>query len=273
MHKEFVENVKSIVSKDEIAIGLAIGGSWITNEIDEFSDLDFIIVTENKIAPDKEKMISYAKQFGDLLNAFTGEHVGESRLLVCLYDNPLIHVDYKFITPDELKVRVENPTILWERDSTLSDIIKNTEFKFPLPDYQWIEDRFWVWIHYLATKIGRGEFFETLDGINFLRTTVIAPLLQIKNGNLPKGFRKAENNLLKDDLIKLEKTVAAYDKESMIKSIYETIGLYNDLREKIFDSSIKLQTRTEKRSLEYLDKIVNQKQLSFRKFRKKLSGI
>ncbi|MER7057532.1 MULTISPECIES: hypothetical protein [unclassified Streptomyces] len=29
-----------------------------------------------------------------------------------------------------------------------------------MPDLQWIEDRFWIWVHYGATKLGRGELFE-----------------------------------------------------------------------------------------------------------------
>jgi hypothetical protein len=32
--------------------------------------------------------------------------------------------------------------------------------RFPEPDLQWIEDRFWVWVHYGATKIGRGSSSE-----------------------------------------------------------------------------------------------------------------
>ena len=29
---------------------------------------------------------------------FTGEHVGESRVLICLYGPPLLHVDLKFVS-------------------------------------------------------------------------------------------------------------------------------------------------------------------------------
>lgn len=43
------------IKNDENILGLAIGGSWITNEIDEFSDVDLVLVTNNKIAPDRKK--------------------------------------------------------------------------------------------------------------------------------------------------------------------------------------------------------------------------
>lgn len=259
MHKNFVDNVIQKIKSDENVTGLALGGSWITNEIDEFSDLDLILVTKNKIAPDADKMTRFAETFGDLLNSFTGEHVGEKRLLICLYDNPLLHVDIKFITPDELYERVENPILVWERENILSKIINNSEPKFPYPNYQWVEDRFWIWVHYVSAKIGRGEYFETLDSINFLRTNVIAQLLQIKNNQLPKGLRKAEKIFSEIDLERLKETIAKYNRESLINSFEEIITLYKDLRKTIFPSEIKLQTKTEKRSLEYFEEIKGRK--------------
>ena len=60
---------------------------------------------------------------------------------------------------------------------------------------QWFEDRFWIWVHYATIKIARGELFETIEFISFLRETVIGPMLQIKNGYLPKGVRKIENKI------------------------------------------------------------------------------
>ncbi|MCB9207844.1 MAG: aminoglycoside 6-adenylyltransferase [Ignavibacteriales bacterium] len=255
MHKEFVETVIEKIKQDENALGLAIGGSWITNDIDEFSDIDFVLVTKNKIAPDKEKMIKFVEQFGNLLNAFTGEHVGEKRLLVCLFDNPLLHVDVKFITTDEFHERVENPIVVWERENILTEIINNSEPKFPYPDFQWIEDRFWIWVHYVSTKLGRGELFEMLDGLNFLNTNVIAPLLQIKNGNLPKGFRRFEKLICANDLLRMKNALPSYDRNSLIKSFEEIISFYKDLRNELFTNHIKFQTRTEKRSLEYFEQI------------------
>ncbi|MBK8944887.1 MAG: aminoglycoside 6-adenylyltransferase [Ignavibacteriae bacterium] len=257
MHKSFVNNVIDKIKNDENVLGLALGGSWITNEIDEFSDLDFVLVTKNKIAPNKELITNYAQKFGNLLNAFIGEHVGENRLLICLYDEPLLHVDIKFITPDEFYQRVENPIVVWERENILSNIIANSEPIFPYPNFQWIEDRFWIWIHYVSSKIGRGEFFETLDAINFLRTNVIAQLLQIKNNKLPKGLRKAEKFFTTKDLENLKLTISDYDENSLIKSLEQIIFLYQDLRIQIFPQEINLQTQTEIRAMEYFNEIIN----------------
>lgn len=137
---EFANKAKSVLEKDKNVIGLAVGGSWLTNEMDEFSDLDLIIVTKEIVSDDKTKKLGLANRLGTFLTGFTGEHVGESRLLVCLYDNPLLHVDLKFVTLEEFKSRVETPTILLDKNGSLKTILHQSTAQFPYPDYQWIED-------------------------------------------------------------------------------------------------------------------------------------
>src|SRR5689334_1349887 len=101
IQRQFADNVVNLLRDDQQVIGVAVAGSWLTDEIDQFSDLDLILVTRDKIADSKEKMVAYADRFGNLLSGFTGEHVGEPRVLICLYDDPLLHVDIKFLTLEE----------------------------------------------------------------------------------------------------------------------------------------------------------------------------
>jgi hypothetical protein len=212
IQREFAERAKEILASDETIIGLAVAGSWLTNEIDEYSDLDLILVTRDKISADKQKMLDYAKRLGDFLSGFTGEHVGELRLLICLYDNPLLHVDIKFVTLEEFHTRIETPAILLDKDAKLQQALTKSTPEFPYPGYQWIEDRFWTWIHYALLKIGRGEYVEANDFFGFLRMVVLGPLQHLKNENLPRGVRKVETTLAPEDLEKLLATIPAYDK-------------------------------------------------------------
>lgn len=146
IQQEFAEKAKRILEPDGNVIGLAVAGSWLTNKIDEFSDLDLILVTNQNVSGDKNLMLDYAKRLGNFLSGFTGEHVGEPRVLICLFDNPLLHVDIKFLTLDEFFSRIETPILLIDKDRQLERAINNSQAKFPYPDYQWIEDRFWTWI-------------------------------------------------------------------------------------------------------------------------------
>lgn len=251
----FINNTIAILQESDDMIGLAVAGSWITNETDAFSDLDLIVVSKTKIANDPNQMKAVANQFGTILSAFTGEHVGEPRVLICLYNNPLLHVDIKFLTPGEFRDRVENPVVVWERDNILTTIIENTTSAWPYPDHQWIEDRFWVWIHYAALKIGRGELFEAFDFLGFLRMVVIGPLLHIKNGNQPRGVRKVETKLTSDDLEALTKTTSKLNAQDLVNALWKTMEIYENLRTHLFDSTIEQKTEAAKAVKMYLKEI------------------
>jgi predicted nucleotidyltransferase len=257
IQKEFANKVVEIIKKDSNVIGLAAGGSWITNELDEYSDLDLILITKKKITGDKEAMLDYARSLGDFISGFTGDHVGEPRLLVCLYDDPLLHVDIKFLTLPEFTTRIENPVVLFERNNQLTDIINSTKAEWPCADYQWIEDRIWTWVHYIASKVARGEYFECLDGLGFIRAKVLAPLLQVKSKTPVRGLRKVEKKLNLPDLEDLKITVAQYSRASILKALDNTIGVYRMLRRKLFPAEIQLRVKAEKKSVEYLKKIKN----------------
>jgi hypothetical protein len=181
--------------------------------------------------------------------------VGEPRLLVCLYDNPLLHVDIKFLTLAEFHQRVEDPVVLFERDNQLTEVIKSTKAVWPPLDLQWIEDRIWTWVHYIASKAGRGEYFECIDGLGFIRLKVIAPLLQVKNKSLPRGLRKAETKLGLPDLENLKITLANYNHDSILRALDNTVSIYKSLRRKLFTPDIQLQAKAEQRSLAYLKEI------------------
>ena len=256
---QFALRVAELVKNDPTIIGLAVAGSWITNEIDAYSDLDLILVTREKVSDDKSRMLEYAKGFGNFLSGFTGEHVGEPRVLICLYDDPLLHIDIKFLTKEEFRIRIETPIILADAEGELQHILQTSIPNFPYPDYQWIEDRFWIWIHYALLKIGRGELFEALEFISYVRFTVLGPLLHIKNGNLPKGVRKIETQVDPVDLGRLKATIAAYDKQSLMNALEASVETYRYLRQQLFDLDIvQLQTKTEEKVMQYLQEIRSQ---------------
>ncbi|GIH21085.1 hypothetical protein [Rugosimonospora africana] len=144
-HATVLHRLRSSISADERFIGLAAGGSLLAGTVDWYSDLDLLVVVDSAHhAAVMNARQQLARAWGKLLVAFTGEHVGEPRLLICLYDDPILHVDLKFVTLDELKHRIEDPAVLWERGSAVSAVINRTQAETATLDAQWIEDRFWV---------------------------------------------------------------------------------------------------------------------------------
>lgn len=257
IHKKFISDLTENLKNDSRFIGLTIGGSYLTNEMDEYSDVDLILVVDpdsyDEVMGERSQI---AEGFGNLFSAFTGEHVGEPRLLICLYGPEALHVDLKFVTPNDFKNRVEDPHIIFEKNSCISNVIKESIAEFPIPSLQWIEDRFWIWIHYGALKIGRGEIFESIEFISFLRQVVIGPMSLMKNDKLPRGVRKLEMDASNEADI-LKGTIAEYNPLSCIKSLEILIDLYLSLRSKLATDELIEKTEAEKCAIEYLRSIKN----------------
>jgi hypothetical protein len=166
-------------------------------------------------------------------------------------------VDLKFVSLQDAGKRIEDPVILYQKDHALTKAFSQEPAFFPTPELQWFEDRFWIWVHYGAGKIGRQEIFETIDFISFLRQTVIAPLILMKNSKLPRGVRKIEVDA-PDDLPALLETVAVHDTQSCIMALRAIISLYIDLRKPYLNKNLTVRQSAEKKALEYLDNIVKQ---------------
>jgi hypothetical protein len=228
----FVDQAVPLLARDPRIVGVAAGGSWITGHMDEYSDVDLVVA----VAPEHEAEVSRDRQsiaagLGPLLTAFTGDHVGEPRLLICLYEtSPLAHVDLKFVSAADLGKRVEDPVVLWERDGAMTRAMAGSAARYPEPRLQWIEDRFWVWVHYAATKIARGEHFEALHAITFLRDRVLGPLLLVALGQRPSGVRRIEEHA-GAWLPELRATLAAPDPASLSAALSASAGLYQRLRD------------------------------------------
>jgi hypothetical protein len=212
-------------------VGLAAGGSFAGGRMDEHSDLDLVVVVDESAWPAiLEQRRDIAATLGPLLGAFTGEHVGEPRLLIAMYGPPMIHVDLKFVPPGALRERVEDPVLLWDRGQGLAALLATSRAHYPGPDPQWIEDRFWIWIHYAATKLARGELFEVLGFLAYLRSQVLGPLALAEAGVQPTGVRRLEEHAgRRVDAIRA--TVARYDRRDAGRAILAAVEAYRELRE------------------------------------------
>lgn len=232
-HAQVLERIKGSVARDGRFDGIAAGGSLLTGDLDVYSDLDLVVVVEDEHHEGvMERRREIVAQWMPLLAAFTGEHVGEPRLLICLCADPLLHVDLKFVTRDELGQRIEDPLILWERDDALSRSLTETKPRPLVYDAQWVEDRFWIWVHYAATKLGRGELFEVLEFLGFLRGQVLAPLALHLRGQSPRGVRRLEQHL--PDLVPdLVTTVASHDRHTCAEAVRHCVDLYRTLRDQL----------------------------------------
>ena len=235
---------------DPRVLGIAASGSFVADCMDQFSDLDLVIAIEphhyQQVMAERFALI---EQIDGKLAAFSGEHVGEPRLVIALYEPDLIHVDFKFVSLVDAAVRVDDTKVLWQRDSRLSDVYASAGYHYPQPDNQWIEDRFWVWLHYGATKIARGEYFEATEFLSFLRTTVLSPLALRQHGLTPSGVRKIEQRI-PEFAAQLKHTIATPDRHALIPAYRKCVALYLQLRSV---EQVRVNSLAQRRTMEYFE--------------------
>jgi len=140
----------------------------------------------------------------------------------------LLHVDLKFVSLDDVATRVEDPFVLWEREGRVSRALAKGEAAYPLRSAEWIEDRFWIWVHYGATKIARGELFEAIDFLSFLRGAVLGPLALARAGARPSGVRKIEI-AAPAFAVELERTIASHNAADCLRALRAAVELYRSL--------------------------------------------
>lgn len=206
------------------------GGSLVHGGFDDYSDLDLILIARSEVYDEvMADRHSIASRLGELLAAFTGEHVGEPRLLICLYGPPLIHVDLKFIRLNDLQQAGGRPGILWARNAQeVARYINSANRRKPGADPQWFEDRAWVWLHYGAAKLGRGELFEAIGMLAFFREHILGPMWQRNKGLPQRGVRRIDRDV--DARAALAPTVSTYDGDSVKDALLASMRLYLALR-------------------------------------------
>ncbi len=219
------------LADDPRLVGVAAGGSYAGDALDEFSDLDLVL--------------------GALLVAFTGEHVGEPRLLIWLYGPPLLHVDLEFVRVADVGERVEDPIVLWERDGRLRAGLATGVGRYPVPDPQVIEDRFWVLAHYVATKIGRGELLEAVDALSFVRGMALGPLALASRGARPTSVRKLEQ-IAPDLAAEIAATIGACEPRALVAALEGTATVYRKLRAATTSAELQRRTAAEAAAVDYV---------------------
>jgi hypothetical protein len=231
LHTDFIDRFTAVVATDARFDAVLGAGSLIHGGFDAHSDLDFVVVVTGADYPAVMAARDvFAAQFGDLISAFTGEHVGEPRLLICLYGPRLLHVDFKFVRACDLNQMVERPIILWARDEVaITAVLDEATVRWPDQSPDWFEARAWIWLHYGATKLQRGELFEAISMLGFFRDQVLGPMLLRRHGRDQRGVRRIEQ-LGPEVVAGLQMTHPDYDAKSVSVALKASAMLYLELR-------------------------------------------
>ncbi|MCE9523420.1 MAG: nucleotidyltransferase domain-containing protein [Alphaproteobacteria bacterium] len=228
--RSFWSRAEPVLRADPRLLGVLAAGSAISGEMDVYSDLDLILVVrDTAYAEIMASHVDYPARIPGLLSAFVGHHVGEPRLVIALFADPLVHIDFKFVTPDALARRIETPIVLIDETGDLGKLLAAGTASWPNQEPQWFEDRIWVWFHYGAVKIARGELFEALNFLADIRRMVLGPLAARRKGRDQNAIRRIET-IDPDFASRLQATASLYDSEQAWSALFAAIDLYLELR-------------------------------------------
>ncbi|MGV3527193.1 MAG: oxalate:formate antiporter [Candidatus Sericytochromatia bacterium] len=248
-HQRFLERLLQRITPDPRFIGLAATGSYVNNQMDPYSDLDLILGIADadyaQVMAQREQILA---ELGHCVRAFSGEHVGVPSLMICLFGPDLIHVDINFLAL-QTPYQVGAHTTLWQRHPHFAQILQGKQQPAPALDPNWIEDRFWVWVHYLASKIGRGEYFEALDFLSFLRAQVLGPMALSLHKQPAYGVRRLEQ-WAPDWAAKLRATISTGEALDLIRATRACVQIYGELKAEW--GGVRAYPEAERAALDYL---------------------
>jgi len=229
-HKRRLEAICRAAMDDPQILAMFIGGSFASGEADEYSDLDLQLIVEDgaidRLVP---KLRPLADQAGRVVAAFSAEHVGLPNMLIVLYED-LVHVDLQPVQFSDVGSRNAGLSthVLWERDPSISSVLGAKHEADPAGELAWFEDRIWTWSWYVQTKILRGELYEALSSLQYLRDNVLFRLLAMHRDELPSAARRAESRVGPWEE-RFAATVATLDQHSTMEALKSSIELYVDL--------------------------------------------
>lgn len=257
LHREFLDEVLPRIQQDPRVAGIAVAGSLAEGRADVFSDVDLVVIVDDAafdaVMADRLVLIG---TWSPLVVGFTGEHVGEPRLIISLTGPPLLHVDFKFVRVSDFLERTDDPDIVWDRDGGTLKAPSRPPRAAEALDLQWIEDRIWVWVHYGATKLGRGELFEVIGFLGYLREAVLGPLAARRAGATPRGVRHLESIAPQESRC-LARTLCGHDRQEAGRALLAAVELY---RRWFDDSEAPVERRHEAEALavRYLQDVIDQ---------------
>ncbi|TAJ50169.1 MAG: nucleotidyltransferase domain-containing protein [Herbiconiux sp.] len=251
-----VERIVVRIAQDARVVGVAVTGSLAAGLGDEYSDVDLVLAVRDDAFEEVEaERLALIASWAPLIVGFTGEHVGEPRVIISVIGPPLVHVDLKFVRLSDFGASVIRPWLIHDPAGALAAAVVEHPGAEESVDAQWIEDRFWVWVHYAAAKLGRGELFEVIDMLALMRSAALGPLAAVRAGIDPRGVRRLESAAPRDS-DELRATVSRHDRKEAGEALRAAVRLYRSWSRDIpFDR----RTQAEDLAVQYLDDVIRRR--------------
>jgi predicted nucleotidyltransferase len=217
VHEEIARKAVDLLVADSEVVGLYLAGSFALGHPDKYSDIDLHIVIPDGSKDEVLRRASLMVQdVARVATWFPATHLSDPAQLNVFYEaDPPIHVDFQYKEVRELIPRAKDKDIITLVDRS-GDVARHKEASGkvgpPREDeeierLQYLEDRFWGWTWYAASKIARGELWEARDAIEYMRSNVLVSLADIGLGTAPEGNRRLESKYPDETQMTLSDTI------------------------------------------------------------------
>lgn len=235
-HRAKAEAASRAAFADPDVVAMVVTGSFATGGADELSDVDLrVYVRPDAVEGVVARIPDLAAAGGPVVALFLAEHLGIPTLTIVLYDD-LVHVDFDVIAADRAAEHNDGlpAVVLWEREP-ISGALPGTYAPEVAAGVGWLEARIWTWSWYIQSKILRGELYEALDGLQYVRDQVLFRLLAFHGERRPAGGRRAEA-VVGDHGDAFARTVpTSLDPASVLAALRAEIDLYRRLADPLLE--------------------------------------
>ena len=123
--------------------------------------------------------------------------------------------------------------VVWAEDDDIAVALRGPSDAAGV-DLAWFEARIWTWVWYTHSKILRGELYEALDALQYLRTNVLFALLAESAAVKPYGSRRAEQHVGEPGPL-FARTVPPLERETVMDALRATVELYLKLADPLLE--------------------------------------
>ena len=235
-HRAKAESACQAALADPDVVAMVVTGSFATGIADELSDVDLrVYVRPDAVESVVARIPDIAAAAGSVVALFVAEHLAIPTLTIVLYDD-LVHVDFDVVAADRAAEHNDGlpAVVLWEREP-ISDALPGTYAPEVAAGVRWMEARIWTWSWYIQSKVLRGELYEALDGLQYVRDQVLFRLLAFHGERRPAGGRRAEA-VVGDHRAAFARTIPrSLDPATVLAALREEIDLYRVLADPLLE--------------------------------------
>jgi hypothetical protein len=262
-HRRLLAKARELFAADNHVLGVLLGGSLADGRADLLSDIDLYLFVRDK---DFESVFAnreaVARSLGAVLLCYRGDHMPSGKHQLIVWYEGLLHVDliYRKWSGRVPDWKWKRTVILKDSYGAMAQLQKESDPLRPatvsLEQLQTLSQKFWGWVAYTLGKICRGERWEALDNIAWIRNEALLVMLAWAQNAPYEGHRRLESKLDDELAMLFEQSLCSRELDALHNALMAEVRIFRKLRAQlstqvplIFDEEVEEQIMSELEAL------------------------